>query len=88
MANNLISTFNKYNLTPEELVVARTFHHLQQEELHNLRTAYAEDKLRLLADDPSEDVKFFRRIAYLDGCMAVLSYLIDLNPEVEVTTEA
>lgn len=88
MANNLTSVFNTYNLSPEEQVVARTFNHLQQNELHNLRTAYAEDKLRLLADDPADDVKFFRRIAYLDGCMAVLSYLLDLNPEAEVTSEA
>lgn len=87
MGTQDISTFNKFTLTQEELVVARTFHHLQQQELHNLRTAYAEDKIRLMADDPAEDVKFFRRIAYLDGCMAVLSYLLDLTPEVELTSE-
>ena len=87
MSNQEISTFNSYVMTPEERAVARTFNHLQIQEFHNLRTAYAEDKLRMLADEPSEDAKFFRRVAYIDGCIAVLNYLIDLNPETEVTTE-
>lgn len=87
MSTQETSPFNKYVLAPEELVVARTFHHLQREEFHNLRTAYAEDKLRMMVDDPAQDTKYFRRLAYFDGCIAVLNYLIDLNPETEVTTE-
>jgi hypothetical protein len=81
------SMFVQYQMSAEENNVGMTFNHLNKQFLHNERTHYAEEKIRILAEDPNLDNHYFRRMAYLDGQIATLTYLIDLNPNETTTFE-
>lgn len=88
MGQLIPNTFSKYQLNADEEKVAETFNHLQIQGFHNMRTEIAESKLMLKVDpsDPGGAQQFFLDQAFKDGCIAILTRLIDFQQSQDITT--
>lgn len=78
MATERVTEYKYYDFTPEELPVAQTFNFLQKYFLHNMRYEAVLQRDALVPDFQCPEDYFYKK-AQLDGQIAVLTYLIDLN---------
>lgn len=81
MATLLPGLYNRYEFNKVEEPVAQQFNHLQKMYLENLRYEAMLQRDELVPDFKCPEDYFYRK-AQIDGQIQVLTFLIDLEPEV------
>ena len=79
MATPLVSEFQKFDMTQQELHVATTFNHLQKAFLHNIRTEHAVRLINLKPEDGKRD-EYFLQKAFLEGAIEAFGFLAMMEP--------
>lgn len=82
MATKLLTPFESYAMTEEEIKSGSILSTPQIQNFHNLRTTYMLEKLSLEIDTANPSV-FIQREAYLRGQIDVITYMIEVSQAVQ-----
>lgn len=74
-------SFNRYELTEQEMEAGRAFSLTQKAVIQNLVASVAEEKLRLVLD-PQNLTAYAQQEAYLRGQLDILCHLLDISLDI------
>lgn len=76
-------SFNKYELSPEEVRAGQALTLTNKAVIHNLLAEIAEKKIRLVLD-PQNMQEYIQQEAYLTGQFDILNFLLDSSESTQI----